>query len=89
MKTLVKVAAIPLTALLAAGCNVSVDNNAAADLENVGADLEAGVENVASDVGNVAEDVGNTVEQGVDSVGNGVDVDVDLKGNASATTNKQ
>jgi hypothetical protein len=87
VKSLAKAAIVPAV-LLAAGCNVSVDNKTEAQLENVASDLESGVENIAGGVENAAERVGEEVEQGVEAIDNGVDVNVDLKGNESAT-NKQ
>jgi outer membrane murein-binding lipoprotein Lpp len=88
VKSLLKAAALPVL-LLAAGCNVNVDNKTEAQLDNVVSDIESGAENLAAGVENVAEDVGNQVDQGVDAIDNKVDVNVDLNGNESATTNKQ
>jgi hypothetical protein len=80
-------AAFALLALAAAGCQVNVDANTQAKLDNA----EASIEGAAESAGNLAESAAGTVENAADQVGNGVDVNVDLHGggNDSAAANRQ
>ena len=80
LKRLVKAAALPALLLLIGGCQVSVDNNTQAQLDNAGDEIAAGLDNAGDAIGNTADQIGNAVEQGADKIGNGVDVHVNLNG---------
>jgi hypothetical protein len=71
MKALVK-AALPAFALAAAGCQVNVDQNAQAKLDNA----EAAIDRAADGVENAAGSAAGMVENAADDLGNGVDVNV-------------
>lgn len=79
-------AALPALALALAGCQVNVDENAQAKLDNA----EAAIEGAAESAGNLAEATAGTIENAADDIGNGVDVNVDLGGGGNeAAANRQ
>jgi hypothetical protein len=92
MKPYPKAAALPAFALLAlAGCQVNVDNQSKANLENTADSVGDALGNAADAVGNVADSAGAAVENGADAIGNKVgDIAVDVKagGNKAADDNK-
>ena len=90
MKTSGK-AIIVAALLLTAGCEVNVDNNLEASIDNQAEALGDDLENAAEDAGNTLEDAGNAIENKVDALENGVDVDVNIGGGRddAAATNKQ
>ena len=85
MNAVLKAAALPAFALALAGCEVNVDENTAARLDNAAQSLENSAESAAARAENVAEGAAATVEGAADSLGN-VDVDVGVRaeGNESA-----
>jgi hypothetical protein len=84
MKAVPKAALVSL-ALAVGGCQVNVDENTAARLDNAGAAIENAAESAAAGATNAAEDAAATVGNAADSLGN-VDVDLDVRtdGNDSA-----
>jgi hypothetical protein len=74
-------AALPALALVAlAGCQVNVDNQSKANLENTADSLGDAVGNAADAVGNVADSAGQAIENGADAIGNKVGkIDVNVK----------
>lgn len=92
MKTLLKAAALPALALAAAACQVNVDENTAARIDNATDRLENAAASAAAGAENAAEDAAATVGSAADKIG---DVDVDVRtggGNdsaADAQSNKQ
>lgn len=83
MKAFLKTAAaLPLLAL-AAGCQVNVDENTAARIDNAADRLENAAESAAAGAENAAEDAAATVEGAADRIGN-VDVDVHARGDSGA-----
>jgi hypothetical protein len=92
-----KAVALPALALLAlAGCQVNVDNQSKANLENTADSVGDALGNAADAVGNVADSAGQAIENGADAIGNKVDVNLDVKSgdnksadNKSADGNKQ
>lgn len=85
MKALVK-AALPAFAL--AACQVNVDENTAARIDNAADRLENAAEGAAAGAENAAEDAASTLENAADRIGD-VDVDVRTGGaNDSATANR-
>jgi hypothetical protein len=79
MKPLAKAAALPALALLAlGGCQVNVDNQSKANLDNAADSVGDALGNAADAVGNVAESAGRAVENGADAIDNKVNVHVDL-----------
>ena len=88
MKAFAK-AALPLAALAAAGCQVDVDDNTQARLDNAAASIENAADSAATRVENVAEGAAGTVENAADKIGNAdIDLDVRTDGN-SADSNRQ
>jgi hypothetical protein len=77
MTRLVKAAALPALLLLIGGCQVSVDNNTQAQLDNAGDQIGAGLDKAGDAIGNTADRIGNEVEAGADKIGNGVEHGVD------------
>ena len=85
MKAVLK-AALPALALAAAGCQVNVDENTQARLDNAG---EA-IEGAAESAGNLAESAAGTVENAADEIGNSVDVTIAPSGESNeADSNSQ
>jgi CHASE1-domain containing sensor protein len=80
--TALKAALLPAL-LLAAGCQVNVDNQSRANLENAADSLAGAADNAADAAGNVAESAAGTVENAADAIGNKVDVNVDLHGDGN------
>jgi hypothetical protein len=78
MKAVLK-AAVPVLALLAAGCQVNVDENTAARIDNATDRLENAAASAAAGAENAAEDAAATVEGAADRIGD-VDVDVRTRG---------
>ena len=76
MNAALKASAMASLGLAAAGCQVNVDENTQARLENAG---EA-IEGAASGAANLAESAAASVENEADQIGNAVDVDVNLRG---------
>ncbi len=72
-------AALPALALLAAGCQVNVDENTAARIDNATDRLESAAESAAVGAENAAEDAAATVESAADKIDN-VEVDVRTRG---------
>jgi hypothetical protein len=88
MKAVLK-AALPVLALAAAGCQVDVDENTAARIDNAAEHIENAAEGAAATAGNAAEGAAATVENAADGLGK-VDVDVGVKsGGNEAAANKQ
>lgn len=88
MKTFAKAIGLAVF-LLAAGCQVNVDNNLEASIDNQADALGSDLENVAADAGNTLENAGNVIENKAEALGNGIDVDVNVGGKDDAATNKQ
>lgn len=89
MKAILK-AALPVLALAMAGCQVNVDENTQARLDNAGAAIEGAAEDAAAGLGNAAQDAAGTVESAADRIDNGVDVDIDLRDDGNeAAANRQ
>ena len=86
MKAVLKAAALASFALAVGGCQVNVDENTAARLDNAGAAIESAAESAAAGATNAAEDAAATVGNAADALGN-VDVDVGVRadGNDAAT----
>jgi uncharacterized protein YmfQ (DUF2313 family) len=82
MKAVLKAAFLPALAL-AAGCQVNVDENTAARIDDATDRLENAAESAAAGAGNAAEDAAATVEGAADRLGN-VDIDVDTGSNDTA-----
>jgi hypothetical protein len=72
-------AALGLLALGLAGCQVNVDNNAEASLENAADRTGDAIGNAADAAGNLAEQGAAKVENAADAVGN-THVDVNVVG---------
>lgn len=85
MNALVKAAALPALALAAAACQVNVDENTAARIDNAADRLENAAESAAAGAENAAEDAAATVEGAAGKI-EAIDVDVrtDGGGNDSA-----
>ncbi|MEA3000833.1 MAG: hypothetical protein QOK17_2666 [Sphingomonadales bacterium] len=64
-----KAAALPLL-LLAAGCQVNVDNQTKSNVDNAASAAGNQLDRAADATENAASSVGNAVEQGADKVGN-------------------
>lgn len=75
-------AALPALALLAAGCQVNVDENTAARIDNATDRLENAAASAAAGAENAAEDAAATVEGAADRIGD-VDVDVRTRGESA------
>jgi hypothetical protein len=83
MRIPLKAAALPL--LLLAGCQVNVDNQTKANVDNAADAAGNQLDRAGDAVGNAADSVGNAVEQGADKVGNlTVNVHSDDDGNQAA-----
>jgi hypothetical protein len=81
---------LPLLALAAAGCQVNVDDNTAASIDNAASSLENVADSAAAGLENTAESAAGTVENAADRIGNAnVDVDVGDKDRNEAASNKQ
>jgi hypothetical protein len=78
MKAVLTAAALPALALALAACDVEVDGNAEARIENAAESAGAAIENVAEGAGNLAESAAGKVENAADDLGD-VDVDVNLR----------
>ena len=85
MKLILKAALLPVLAL-AAGCQVNVDENTAARIDNATDRLENAAESAAAGAENAAEDAAATVEGAADRIGD-VDVDVRTGGGNDAAAN--
>ena len=78
---------LPALAVAAAGCQVNVDENTAARIDNATDRLENAAESAAASAENAAEDAAATVENAAEGLDN---VDVDLKrGDGEAAANRQ
>jgi hypothetical protein len=92
MNAILKAAVLPALALAAAGCQVNVDENTAARIDNAADRLENVAEGAAAATENAAEGAAATVEGAADRIDD-VDVDVGVRaegGNDSAAAaNKQ
>ena len=87
MKFRLKAAALPALAL--AGCQVNVDENTAARIDNAAASLENAAEGAAAMVENSADGAAARVENAADDLGN-VDVDVGVRTDRNeAAANRQ
>jgi hypothetical protein len=85
MKAILKTAALAAFALAVSACQVDVDDNTEARLENAGAAIENAAESAAAKAGNAAEGAAATVENAADSIGNtDIDLDVRTDGNDAA-----
>jgi hypothetical protein len=80
-------AALAALALALTACEVKVDDNSAAAIENVADSAGDSVENIAESAGNVIDSAAGQVENAADGLGN-VDVDVRTGGN-EASSNRQ
>jgi hypothetical protein len=69
MRIPLKAVALPLL-LAAAGCQVNVDNQTKANVDNAAEAAGNQLDRAGDAVGNAADSVGNAVEQGADKVGN-------------------
>ena len=78
MKAVLKAAALPALVLALGACEVKVDENTAARIDNAAESLESSAENAAARAENVAEGAAATVENAADGLGN-VDVDVGVR----------
>ncbi len=87
MKAVFKALVLPVLALLAAGCEVNVDNQSRADLENAADSLGTAADSAANTVGNVAERAAGTIERTADDIDNRVDVNVNLHGDRGGGDN--
>jgi ribosomal protein S9 len=74
-----KIAAATTALLLAAGCDVTVNNES---IENQADVLGDRLENAAESAGNGIEQVAEAVENRADDLGN-VDIDVDVRGDGN------
>jgi hypothetical protein len=72
-------AALCLLAFALAGCEVNVDNNTQASLDNAADSAGSAIGNAADAAGNLAEAGAAKVENAADAVGN-TDIDVNLHG---------
>ena len=88
MNAVLKAALLPALALAAAGCQVNVDENTAARIDNATDRLENAAESAAAGAENAAEDAAATVEGAADRIGD-VDVDVRTGGGNEAAANRQ
>lgn len=92
MNAVLKAALVPILACAAAGCQVNVDENTAARIDNATDRLENAAESAAAGAENAAEDAAATVEGAADRIGD-VDVDVRTRGETgdgnAATANSQ
>jgi hypothetical protein len=82
--------AAPAAALLAlAGCEVNVDNQSRANLDNAAEAVGSAVEGAAGAVENGADAAADKIENVADRIDNRVDVNVDLGGHTNqAATNR-
>ena len=89
MKTVLKAAAA-LLALAAAGCQVNVDENTAARIDNATERLESAADGAATSIENVAEGAAAKVENAADRI-ESADIDVNLRGDGAneAAGNRQ
>ncbi|HEX8222754.1 MAG TPA: hypothetical protein VF605_02935 [Allosphingosinicella sp.] len=78
LKAALPALALPALALLA-GCQVNVDQNTAARIDNATDSLQNAAASAAAGAGNAAQDAAATVEGAADRIGN-VDVDVRTRG---------
>jgi hypothetical protein len=88
MRQVARAALIPAFALAAAACQVSVDNQSKANLENAADSVGAAAGSAADAAGNAVESGAKKVENAADSIGNGVDVHVNLHGDRDADKDK-
>ena len=71
-----------------AGCQVNVDENTAARIDNAASSLENAAEGAAATIENGAEGAAATVENAADRIGD-VDVDVHTGGGNDSAANRQ
>ena len=89
MKAVLRAAALTAFVLALAGCEVSVDENTAARIDNAAQGLENAAERAAAGAGNAAEGAAARVEDAAGDLGN-VDVDVDVgRDSNAAAANRQ
>lgn len=86
MRRLLSPAVFAGLALAAAGCQVNVDNNTQASLENAADQAGDAIGNAADAAGNLAEKGAAKVENAADAIGN-TDIDVNVRGNAASDGN--
>ena len=79
MKAVLQAATLAALAVAAVGCQVNVDENTAARIDNATDRLESAAEGAAASVENVAEGAAAKVENAADRI-ESADVDVSLKG---------
>jgi hypothetical protein len=89
MKTIPKAAAA-LLAFAPAGCQVNVDENTAARIDNAAERIESAAEGAAASAGNAAEGAAATVENAAGRI-EGADLDVRVRdgGGNEAAANSQ
>lgn len=76
--------------LLTAGCEVNVDNNLEAALDNQAEALGEDIENAAQGAGNAIDRAGDAIDDKIDAIDNGFDIDVNINGRDNdAAANKQ
>jgi hypothetical protein len=88
MKARLRTAAWLALALAAAGCQVNVDENTAAQLDNAADRIGNVAEDAAAGAENAAEDAAATVESAADRIEN-VDVDVHTGVGNDSAANRQ
>ena len=89
MKAVLRAAVFPALALALAACEVNVDENTAARIDNATEDLENAAEDAAATAGNAAEGAAATVGNAAEGLGN-VDVDVGVRTDGNdASANRQ
>ncbi|MDT9600555.1 hypothetical protein [Sphingosinicella rhizophila] len=64
--------------VLVAGCEVNVDNNLEASVENQADALGQDLESAASDAGNTIEGAADAVGDQMDAIGDNIDIDINL-----------
>ena len=79
MKAILKAAALATIAAATAGCQVNVDENTAARIDNAAERIESVAEGAAATAENVAEGAAAEVEHAADRIDSAT-VDVNLKG---------
>lgn len=89
MNAILKAAALPVFALALAACEVNVDDNSEARIENAAEATGAAIENVAEDAGELAESAATRVENAADDLGNAaMEVDLRADGNGAAANRR-
>jgi hypothetical protein len=78
MKAVLQAAALATLAVAAAGCQVNVDENTVARIDNATERLESAADGAADSIENVAEGAAAKVENAADRI-ESADVDVNVK----------